>query len=141
MKAWKFSAMLFGAIMAVGTMMAAQEGATPQMGQGMGQGQMSQGQARGRLQWMAQQLNLTDDQKEKLKPILMKEGMDMKQIRDNTSLSPDDKRTQMKAVHDKYRPDIRGILTPEQQQKFDQMKEEGMEHHKGMQGGDMAKPQ
>jgi protein CpxP len=89
---------------------------------------------------MAQQLNLTEDQKEKLKPILMKEGMDLKQIRDNTSLSPDDKHAQMKAVHDKYRPDIREILTPEQQQKFDQMKEEGMEHHKGMQGGAM-KPQ
>jgi periplasmic protein CpxP/Spy len=139
MKSWKFSMLALGIIMAVGSWLAfAQTAATPPMSQGNG---MQGGQARGQLQWMAQQLNLTDDQKEKLKPILMKEGMEMKTVREDTSMSPDDKHEKMKAIRDKYRPDIRGILTPDQQQKFDQMKEEGMQKHQGMQGGEMSHPQ
>jgi len=138
MKSWKFSTLALGIIVALGSCLAsAQTAATPPMGQGGMNGQ----QARGHMQWLAQQLNLTDDQKEKLRPIMMKEGMDLKALREDTSISPEDKREKAKAIHDKYRPDIRAILTPEQQQKFDQMKEEGMEKHQGMQGGAMSPPQ
>jgi protein CpxP len=142
MKSCKYLALLCGLTMTLAAAVAfAQTSATPPMGQG---GEMRNGmggqQARGRLQWMAQQLNLTEDQKEKLRPILMKEGMELKTLRDDTSMSPEDKHEKMKGIHDKYRPDIRAILTPEQQQKFDQMKEEGMERHKEMKGGAMSNP-
>jgi len=39
------------------------------------------------LQWLSENLNLTDDQKAKLKPILEEQAQQMKAVRDDTSLS------------------------------------------------------
>lgn len=72
-----------------------------------------------RLKQLDETLKLTDDQKQKIKDIWAKQAGSMK------DLSPDERRTKgremFKAVHDQ----IRAILTPEQQKKFDQMRPEG----------------
>lgn len=95
------------------------------------------------LEWLGQQLNLTDDQKEKLKPILQDQHKQMKAVRDDTSLTQDQKHEKMKQIHESTHTQIQAILTPEQQEKFKQLKEEGMEQRKeGAKGeGESKQPQ
>ncbi len=74
-----------------------------------------------RLQTLSSTLNLTDDQKEKVKPILQGEVEKLTALRGDSSMSSDEKEAQAKQVHASVHSQIGAILTPEQQQKFDQM--------------------
>ncbi|RYY59197.1 MAG: hypothetical protein EOO12_16460 [Chitinophagaceae bacterium] len=69
-------------------------------------------------------LNLSADQKTKLKSIHDREKTEMDALRSNTSLSADQRRTQAKAIHEKYGAERKAILTPEQQQKAAQFREQ-----------------
>jgi Spy/CpxP family protein refolding chaperone len=80
-----------------------------------------------RLKWLSQQLNLTDDQKEQLKPILADEFKQMRAVGEDASLTQDQKREKMKQIHEAARPQVQAILTPGQQQKFAQLKGEAKE--------------
>ena len=80
-----------------------------------------------RLEWLSQHLNLTEDQKKQLKPILAGEFKQMKAVGEDASLTQDQKREKMKQIHEASRPQVQAILTPDQQQKFAQMKEEAKE--------------
>ena len=80
------------------------------------------------LQMLSEKLNLTDEQKTTLKPILEDQALQMKAIHADTSLSEEQKRDKMKAIHETLHDKINAVLTPEQQVKFKQMKHE----HKGM---------
>ena len=82
-----------------------------------------------RLKWLSQHLNLTGDQKKQLKPILAGELKQMRAVGEDASLTQDQKREKMKQIHEASRPQVQAILTPEQQQKFAQMKEEAKERH------------
>jgi periplasmic protein CpxP/Spy len=82
-----------------------------------------------RLKWLSQQLSLTEDQKKQLKPILAGEFKQMRAVGEDASLTQDQKREKMKQIHEASRPQVQAILTPEQQQKFAQMKEEAKERH------------
>jgi Spy/CpxP family protein refolding chaperone len=68
------------------------------------------------------ELNLTEDQKGKLKPILENELSQLVGLRNDTSMSTDVKQTKAKAIHESANSQISAILTPEQQQKWDAMK-------------------
>ena len=85
------------------------------------------------LQMLSEKLNLTDEQKTTLKPILEDQTQQMKAIHADTSLSEEQKRDKMKAMHETFHDKINAVLTPEQQVKFKQMKHE----HKGMPEGKM----
>jgi Spy/CpxP family protein refolding chaperone len=87
------------------------------------------------LQAMAKQLNLTDEQKEKLKPILTSQLEEITALKNGPALTPPQKRAKMMEIGEKYRPQINAILTPEQQAKWKAMKQEAMEKHKGEMGG------
>ena len=89
------------------------------------------------LQMLSEKLNLTDDQKAKLKPILQDQIQQMKAVREDSSLSQEQKRAKMKSIHESSHDQINAVLTPEQQAKFEQMRKEQMEKHKGMQGSKM----
>ena len=80
-----------------------------------------------RMKWLSQQLNLTEDQKKRLRPILAGEFKQMRAVGEDVSLTQDQKREKMKQIHEASRPQVQAILTPEQQQKFAQMKEEDKE--------------
>jgi len=82
------------------------------------------------LQMLSEKLNLTDDQKGKLKPILQDQMQQMKAVREDSSLSEDQKRAKMKSIHESLHEQISAVLTPEQQAKFKEMQREGMEKHK-----------
>ena len=79
----------------------------------------------GRLAKLAEYLELTDDQKAQLKPILKHEAEQVRDIRQNTSLSPEQKRDQIKDVRKDTRPQIMAILTPEQREKLKDLRQ----HH------------
>jgi len=81
------------------------------------------------LQMLTEKLNLTDEQRTKLKPILQDQANQLKAVRDDTSLSPDQKTAKMKAIHASFHDQVNAVLTPEQQAKLKEMKHEGMEKH------------
>ena len=87
------------------------------------------------LQMLSEKLNLTDDQKAKVKPVLQDQMQQMKAVREDSSLSEEQKRTKMKSIHESMHEQINAVLTPEQQVKFKQMKQEQMQKHKGMEEG------
>jgi periplasmic protein CpxP/Spy len=82
------------------------------------------------LQRLSDKLNLTDDQKTKLKPILQDQMDQMKAVRDDTSLTPEQKRAKMKSTHASVNDQINAVLTPEQQVKYKQMQQERTEKRK-----------
>ena len=84
------------------------------------------------LQMLSEKLNLTEDQKAKLKPILQDQAQQLRELRDDSSLSPDQKSAKKKVIHETTHDQINSVLTPAQQEKFNQMKQEAMEKHKDM---------
>ena len=99
---------------------------------GQQDGRMRQGN-----QQMLKDLNLTDVQKEQFKKNNEEMRAKMEALRDNASLSQDDKRTQMKAIRDEQKAKMDALLTPEQKIKFDEMRKKMMEERK--QKPDMGK--
>jgi len=87
------------------------------------------------LQMLSEKLNLTDDQKAKLKPVLQDQLQQMKAVREDSSLSEEQKRAKMKSVHESLHDQINAVLTPDQQAKFKQMRQEHMQKHKEMEEG------
>jgi periplasmic protein CpxP/Spy len=80
---------------------------------------------------MAKKLNLSDDQQAKLKPILEDQRKQMEQIRDDSSLSREDRFSKMKSVHESSAAQIKALLNDDQQKKFEKMQEERREHMGG----------
>jgi Spy/CpxP family protein refolding chaperone len=78
------------------------------------------------LQMLSEKLNLTEDQKTKLKPIFEDQGKQLQAVKDDTSLSAEQKEAKTKAIHQSFHDQINSVLTPEQQAKFKEMKHEGM---------------
>ena len=101
--------------------------ASPNQRQANSPGNVHRDRVDERLKWLSQQLNLTEDQKKQLKPILAGEFKQMRAVGEDVSLTQDQKREKMKQIHEASRPQVQAILTPEQQQKFAQMKEEAKE--------------
>lgn len=84
-----------------------------------------------RLDNLAKELNLTDDQKAKIKPILEDEHKQMQALRSDTSMSPEDRRAKMMQVRDKMNDSIKAVLDKDQQKKYDEM----MTKMRGPRGG------
>ena len=82
------------------------------------------------LQMLSEKLDLTNEQKAKLKPILEDQAQQMKAVHDDTSLSQEQKRAKMKATHESIHDQINAVLTTEQQAKFKQLQQEPVEKHK-----------
>jgi Spy/CpxP family protein refolding chaperone len=76
------------------------------------------GSAMSKAQAMAQQLNLTPQQKEKVLPILASEVPKVHAIKNDNSLSKIQKIQQLNALHRQNDPQMKAILSPEQYQKL-----------------------
>jgi Spy/CpxP family protein refolding chaperone len=76
------------------------------------------GDAMSKAQAIAQQLNLTPQQKEKILPILAAEVPKVRAIKNDNSLSNMMKMQQLRAVHQQTDPQMKAILSPEQYQKL-----------------------
>ena len=88
-------------------------------------------QRAGQLERLTKELNLTDEQKTQVKPILDEQSKQMRATQEDTSLSQDQKREKMKQIHQTTHSQINDILTPEQQKKFAAFKEQQKEHREG----------
>lgn len=73
-------------------------------------------------QKMAEELNLTDEQKAKTKAIHDQTGDALKAIHKDASLSEEQKREKAKALRDSTQEQVRALLTPEQQAKAKEMR-------------------
>ena len=71
-----------------------------------------------KVQAVAQQLQLTPDQKVKVLPILEQEAPKLEAIKNNSSLSGMEKMKQLRAIHAETAPELQRILSPAQYQKF-----------------------
>lgn len=76
-----------------------------------------------KLQKLSDELNLTDDQKAQLKPVLQGEVKQLKGVHDDSSLSADQKQQKMSEIHDNAKSQIGSILTPDQQKKLADLKD------------------
>jgi Spy/CpxP family protein refolding chaperone len=92
---------------------------------------MHHGQHASHLEWLSKELNLTDEQKEKVRPILDEQSKQMRATQEDTSLSQEQKREKMKQIHQTTHSQINDILKPEQQKKFAELKEHQKEHRDG----------
>jgi Spy/CpxP family protein refolding chaperone len=123
-----WSVMTILVVLATGLFLAGQTNAAPQT---TPHGHEATGatSADAHLQMLSEKLNLTEDQKAKLKPILQDQEQQMKGLHDDASLTPEQKAAKKKAIRATTHDQINAVLTPEQQEKFKQMKQEGMEKH------------
>jgi Spy/CpxP family protein refolding chaperone len=83
-----------------------------------------------RMDRMKKELNLTDDQVTALNKNHEDMAQQFKSIRDNKTLTEDQKKAEMKKFKDQQHESLKSILTPEQLQKLEQQKKQ---HHHGQQ--------
>src|SRR5215831_489405 len=80
------------------------------------------GGAMSKAQAVAQELNLTPQQKEKILPILAAEAPKVNAIKNDNTLSRVQKMEQVRAIHQQTDPQMKAILSPEQYQKLKQIR-------------------
>src|SRR5712692_12106731 len=68
-------------------------------------------------------LNLTEDQQQKIKPIFEDQAEQIKAVGSDKSLSPQDKREKVKAIHTAAEEKIEPLLAPDQMQKWGEWKQ------------------
>src|SRR5437773_11862936 len=79
-----------------------------------------------KLQAISQQLNLTPQQKAKILPILADEGPKVEAIKNNGSLSGFQKMQQIRAIHQQTDPQMKAILSPDQYQKLQAIRQQAI---------------
>jgi Spy/CpxP family protein refolding chaperone len=122
----------------------AQAGQDAQSGEGSGHGR---GAGRGgmnadaQLERMSRTLNLTDDQKTKIKPILENQDKQMHELMQDSSVSQEDRRSKFQEIRQNTMSQIKPILTSDQQKKLESMHERGGEGHGHGGRPDQSSPQ
>jgi len=80
--------------------------------------------AAGKFANLAKQLNLTPQQKMEMIPILESEAPKVAAIKSDTSLTKVQKLEQLKALHDQNDPKVRSILTSDQYQQLQKIRQQ-----------------
>ena len=75
-----------------------------------------------RLKMMTEKLGLTEEQQGKLKAIFEKNMPKAKALREDSTLSKEDRRAKMIELRKGEADEIRAVLTPEQQEKLKEMR-------------------
>jgi protein CpxP len=78
------------------------------------------------LERLTQELSLTSDQQEKIKPVLFDRQQKMQALMQNQSLSQEDRRAQMRTIMEGSNNSIKANLSDDQKQKFDAMQQQRM---------------
>jgi periplasmic protein CpxP/Spy len=126
-------------MMALSAFGQAQEGQGQGGGQGRGRGMMASPEER--VNRLSQELNLTDDQKTKIKAIYQDQADKGAKLREDTSLSQDDRRAKMMDMQKDTSEKIKAVLDKDQQKKFDEMQERMRQRGPGGAGAGAAKPE
>jgi periplasmic protein CpxP/Spy len=95
-----------------------------------------------RAEMLGKQLNLTSDQQGKVLDVLKSEQSQMQSLHSDTSMSEEDRHSKMMDIHKTSNDQIRALLTPDQQKKFDeiQSRHEHWGHHPEGQGSGTSNP-
>ena len=88
---------------------------------------------------LTKRLNLTSDQQAKVLDILKSEQSQMESLHSDSSLSQQDRHSKMMDIHKTSDDQIRALLDPDQQKKFDAMQNRQWQGRQ--QGGDQAPDQ
>jgi hypothetical protein len=80
-------------------------------------------EALGELRMLTQQLSLSPEQREKVRPIVTEEGEQLRLVRLDEHLTPDQKRQRSLDIRESFHPKIAAVLTQEQQEKFKKLQE------------------
>lgn len=91
------------------------------------------------LQRLTQELNLTTDQQDKIKPLLVDRAQKMQALFQDQSLSQEDRRMKARTISEGTNNSIKALLTDDQKQKFDAMQERMRQ--RGGPGGPPPPPQ
>ncbi|MFT3830000.1 MAG: hypothetical protein QM691_09885 [Opitutaceae bacterium] len=75
-----------------------------------------------RLQETIAQLDLTADQKAKIAPVLQQEAVELRALKADASLRRMQRLRQFREINQKASDQIRALLTPEQQTKYDELR-------------------
>ncbi|HET7536846.1 MAG TPA: hypothetical protein VFJ90_10350 [Candidatus Didemnitutus sp.] len=89
---------------------------------------------RERGEQIMKELGLNDDQQAKWKDLGKQERDAAKAVRDDTTLSQDQKRDKMQEIRKNFEAQRRAVLTPDQQKKADEMRAK-MKEHRGQHDG------
>jgi Spy/CpxP family protein refolding chaperone len=76
------------------------------------------GALRERMAETAKELNLTDEQKEKLQAVIRGQMEKLRELRQDTSLSAEDKREKLRTIREGITAEVKKVLTPEQFEKW-----------------------
>jgi protein CpxP len=87
------------------------------------------------LQHMTKRLNLSADQQSQIRPALVDRQQRMEALRQDQSLSPQDRHQKMQAIQQDTRSKIEAVLNDQQKQQFDAMQQHMREHQRGMNAG------
>ena len=85
-----------------------------------------------RMEEMLDQLQLTDAQKEQIKPLMQDQFQQMKAVRDDATLTQEQKKAKVQEIHKGFREKLKAILTPEQLTKWEELMKQ---HRRGPGGG------
>ncbi len=103
-------------------------------------GQMGENREQ-RFQELSQKLNLTPDQQTKVKAIMDQRRNDMMALRNDTSLTPDQKRDKAQQINQSFHTQMQGVLTPDQQKQFQELHGgKGKGYHKHGRKGEKSTP-
>jgi len=78
----------------------------------------------GRMQNLSRQLNLTDAQKEKIRPLVKHEMERIKEVRSNSSLTQGEARRRIRRIRNSTNQQIAELLTPDQKKQLEEIREE-----------------
>ena len=79
------------------------------------------------LAGMTKRYNLSADQQNQVKPVLMDQQQRMQSLRLDSSLSPDEKKAKMQSIRSESNSKIEGILNEDQKKQFEQDRQSMLE--------------
>ena len=89
---------------------------------------------------LSQQLNLTDAQKSTIRSYLNDQKAQLQALRNNTSLTPQQRFEQMQTIRQQTQDKIKTALTADQQAKLDQLKQQAQNRMRRRRGGPRGGP-
>lgn len=138
MKTHKFSliaALALGGLMACASLATAQDNKDSKSSSGQGQGRGRGMSVDARMERLTTELTLTDAQKPKVKAVLEESQKKFREMREDTSLSQEQRREKMGTIREEETKALKPILTPEQMEKYKNLPQQ-FRRGQGGQGGE-----
>ena len=125
----RFVRLLAGVLLAGSAAFAQDSATTSPAAPAPGHDQVRRDSAEKKLKRLSKRLNLTDEQKEKARPILQDEQKQVTALDSDSTLSTQQKHKKMRGIRTSSRSQLDAILTPEQKEKISSGRGGGGGHH------------